>query len=256
MTEPKTKSAPRKSKPGKIIGSFELVLNTIDAITLTQGRSVKGKHRIAGLRDYGSRTHLLYEASKKDDPFAIYQLVQIEGKEKEVGEFLKKQAQHLMAIQTKAQSSIVFKDDADSRIIINQPKSIKPVAIEFHVGNYATSAARLIKQFDDLALLARSMNHHNFLPTSETVGVIHRAASKIRGLLTEGTQYRFTGVTRNDLKAKNKLGRGAVQKLLATKFIDQDIFKDDEDICEYFAEYDIRPQFGPMFTASGTATNA
>ncbi len=241
----------RGGLPGKIVGSFELTLETYDGVSLTLGRAVENKPRICGLKDYASRTHLLYEAAKKDDPFAVYQLVQIESKQNEVEVFLEDQARELIERQKKNQSSLVFQNEGEgeeSRLLINRPRSVKPVKMEFRFGNYATSAARLIKQFDEIALLARSMNHHNILPTTETSKIIRGAASKIRGLLTIGSNYRFTGVTRNDLKAKNKLARSAVQKLVGTKFIDQDMFKDETDICEYYAEYDVRPLFGPAQT--------
>lgn len=224
-----------KDSPGKLAGgALTLHVHTVDAKLLIEGRYTEGKPRIVSLVQFSKRAHMICECASLDDPFAHYQLVMIERELEAVRGFLEKQAGKLEAIV------------AGSVVEFERPASTKPTPYTLQVAGYGTTAARLIKQADDLMLLVLSLHHHHMLTQNQFSQWRSSIMRRIRGLLMVNDLFRNTGVSRIDLKEGNDAARIAIKTLLEVGFLDADAYSTHDEMSVFFIEYDEAVEYGPI----------
>ena len=235
-----------KRAPGRLAGSVKCVVQTVGGMRLIEGRHEPRKPMIRGLLDFSRRANLIYRMAAGGDPFADYQLVQLEVQIEEVDKILQETAKQLIKEKDATNNSYVFGHRDRPRLEFSLPESVAPLSYEFrHLGHYATSALQMILQTDDILAQLLTMEYHNLLTKSVSEKRRAETLRKMRGVLSAGATYQYTGCTRQDLKSKNQVGLSAVQKHVEGKFLDPEMYRDEDDICETFAEYDVLPEFGP-----------
>ena len=196
--------------------------------------------------DFSRKTEVIWQAAKGGDPFADYQLVQLEVQIEEVDKILQETAKQLIKEKDATNNSYVFGHRDRPRLEFSLPESVAPLSYEFqYLGHYATSALQMILQTDDILAQLLTMEYHNLLTRSVSEKRRTETLRKMREVLSAGVNYQFTGCTRQDLLSKNQGGLSAVKKHIEAKFLDPEMYRDEDDICETFAEYDVLPEFGP-----------
>ena len=97
---------------------------------------------------------------------------------------------------------------------INPAFSIKPITLplEFSTPFFGYEATRIVKNYDRLVLLALTTKQTGDILDSDWNRIVNKTGSKIRSVFLMSTQYRFTGVTRDDMAANNEKARSAIEK--------------------------------------------
>lgn len=236
MSNPATKKKPRFRLPGKFHGSEVLItVRSLDGLRIVNGRPKSdGRPALESLHQFSSRTKHVYADAADGNPFADYQLVQIEGCIRETDESLGRMDSELGQIEASLPGlELVFPDAPD------------PTTIRIRLGRYGTTAARLILQADRLAVRVAALRYHQFIDHKTDRNLRARIRKAVRRLLAQGRNYRTARCTRHDLLARNEAARQTVDLLIQSGFIDPQMFSGVEDICQTYAAYDIAPEFGP-----------
>ena len=235
----KARKKPRFKLPGKIKGSTaRLTVRSPDGWSLVQGRSRSqspNQPAIAGLATFSGRAGHIYQNAAAGNPFADYQLVQIEDCIRQTGEFLDQQAGELAAIAAQV--------DADLAVT---PPTQSPSTITMHLGRYGTTAARLVLQGDKLAVGSVTLRYHQVIDIKTDRNIRERIRTRLRQLLAQGGDYKASNCTRLDLRDHNEVARNTIDKLIASHFLDPAMFSSIEEICDVYAAYDTAPEFGPF----------
>ncbi len=235
----KARKKPRFKLPGKIKGSTaRLTVRSPDGWNLVQGRSRSqspDQPAIAGLATFSGRAGHIYHNAAAGNPFADYQLVQIEDCIRQTGEFLNQQAGELAAIAAQV--------DADLAVT---PPAQSPSTITMHLGRYGTTAARLVLQGDKLAVGSVTLRYHQVIDIKTDRNIRERIRTRLRRLLAQGGDYKASNCTRLDLRDRNEVARNTIDKLIASHFLDPAMFSSIEEICDVYAAYDTAPEFGPI----------
>ena len=233
----KARKKPRFKLPGKLKGSAaRLTVRSPDGWSLVQGRSQSpNQTAIAGLATFSGRAGHIYHNAADGNPFADYQLVQIEDCIRQTGEFLDQQAGDLAAIAAQV--------DADLAVT---PPTQSPSTITMHLGRYGTTAARLVLQGDKLAVASATLRYHQMIDIKTDRNIRERIRTRLRRLLAQGGDYKASNCTRLDLRDHNEVARNTIDKLIASHFLDPAMFSSIEEICDVYAAYDTAPEFGPI----------
>ena len=190
-----------------------------------------------------------YRAAENDDPFAMYVLVGLE-------EALQKVHRRLLERHETVSNALSQLDD---QITIDTPSAKEPEVLNVNVSHYGFKLLDLIVRFDKLCRDTLSAMHRSRIPPKDGTKLIEKSAEDIRGLLSSGMYYRFTGVDREDLRQRNQRAQGVVDKLIETRFINAQHFGGFDDIADFFAGYDKEAEFGPTVkprAASGETSDS
>lgn len=246
---------PDKKVPGKLHGSVETQFHTGEAVALINGRAgSNGKAHITGLKGFAKRSQQVMNGSGFGDPFADYALVQIEHKLDDLDEWFRDKGKSLRDLAEKRLDPGISPEH--SVAFQTRTWSTSPIEEQFVLGHYGSMALVRLKQFDELVLLAKGLTHHHVITNDECRKVIDEAGNSVRGLLAIGNSYDYWGCTRDDLRNRTRRGMAAVEKLKASRFINTEMFTDDEDICTTFASYDVRPKYLPDSSEPDAAGDA
>lgn len=242
--EPGESGTPAR-RPGKLTGSFTVTFESRDAIILLRGRrGTAGLPRIYSLGDFANRLYAAWMAAAGGDPFADYQLVQTEALLKEGDRELRRMAGELKRMLKQGNTSYAF-GSGQQGIRLARPSSVAPMHFEFRFGQYGSLAVRLLKQADDIFLMIRSLRYMAFMSDDAAHRFVEDVYRIMRRVLSHGSAWRHTGVTRQDLLSKNQAARGAVEKLVQSGFLDMEMYRNVEEACEVFAEYAEPTEYGP-----------
>ena len=235
-------SEPDKKIPGKLHGRLETQFHTGEAVALVNGRAGgNGKAHITGLKGFAKRTQAIMSGSGFGDPFADYCLVQIEVQLDDIDEWMRNKGKELKELVEKRLDPGITADGGVA--FETRTWSTAPIEEEFILGHYGSMALHRLKQFDEVVLLVKGLQHHHVITNDECRKVIEEAGNKIRGLLAIGNTYDYWGCTRDDLKNRTRRGMAAVEKLKASRFINKEMFNNDDDICNVFSTYSIKPKY-------------
>ncbi len=204
------------SKPGRIKtkGSFTLHTQLAHRLfygrkksvetTIVDGKPVKRKlEAVIGLVRFTSNINQLYNLAEMDDPYADYMLLKIETSMAELKANLSTNIEALRQL---------LGDVEDMQI--DASFSVKPIQLplEFQTPFYGFEAARIVKYYDRLVLLALTTRHTGDLLDSDWNRVVNHSARDIRRVFLMSTQYKFAGVTRDDMAANNQRARAAIEQ--------------------------------------------
>lgn len=247
MSRPARKRKPRFRLPGKFQGSgVVMTVRSRDGLKIVNGQPAQGgRPPIGGLHQFGSRTKSIYANAEDGNPFADYQLVQIEDCVRSTEKYLNDVAGELERLE-----------GALPELELAPPAAPDPTTFRISLGRYGTTAARLILQADGLLVRISGLLYHQFINQQQARSLRARLRNAVRRLLAQGADYRAAACTRHDLLACNQAARQAIDLLIESGFIDARMFAGFEDICRTYAAYDVAPEFGPPVNRQARAGQA
>ncbi len=204
------------TKPGRVKTQGKFVVHTQLAHRLFYGRrkgveivKENGKEfkkqikAIIGVVRFGTNINAIYDMAAVDDPYADAKLIEIEDALYEVRELLTNNIEALRQLLGEM-----------SEMQITPAFSIKPITLplEFRTPFFGYEATRVVKYFDRLVLLALTTKQTGDILDSDWNRIVNKTGSKIRAVFLMSAQYRVTGVTRDDMAAKNERARAAIEK--------------------------------------------
>ena len=223
--------------PGSLTGGVTITLHTPNAIRLAHGREAsKNKQQIVGLFRFASLSNNIVRAVGKDDPYADWFLLRIrealQDAETVITEISKSTARTLGVSATDVISIIKqlldkqsnFKADellaqiqtvvTTDEISIEIAHSVEPVKLELKFAHpYAYQAAYVLVDFDLMARQVLTARHIGKLDSDTAYTSLERAARKLRHAFALATAYKFTAVTREDMRQKNQRAEQAIKAM-------------------------------------------
>ncbi|MBL7005389.1 MAG: TIGR03761 family integrating conjugative element protein, partial [Gammaproteobacteria bacterium] len=204
------------TKPGAIKTQGQFIVHTKLAHRLFYGRKkgiqiikengkdVKKQIKpIIGVTRFGTNINDIYRLASFDEPYADAKLIQIEEGLRQAKELLLENIEALRQLLGEM-----------TEMQINPAFSIKPITLplEFSTPFFGYEATRIVKNYDRLVLLALTTKQTGDILDSDWNRIVNKTGSKIRSVFLISTQYRFTGVTRDDMAANNEKARTAIEK--------------------------------------------
>ena len=204
------------TKPGAIKTQGQFIVHTKLAHRLFYGRKkgtqiiqengkeVKKQIKpIIGVTRFGTNINDIYRLASFDEPYADAKLIEIEDGLTQAKELLFENIEALRQLLGEM-----------TEMQINPAFSIKPITLplEFSTPFFGYEATRIVKNYDRLVLLALTTKQTGDILDSDWNRIVNKTGSKIRSVFLMSTQYRFTGVTRNDMSANNEKARSAIDK--------------------------------------------
>ncbi len=197
--------APQKTineQPGGLRSETRMTIQTRQAQKLVTGRKrAKGVQPIIGLLDYGRRMKLLWLSAQANDPYADLYLIKIEESIDETKQLIKEKKQWLDDVL----NSMPGFD-------IDIAQSMQPIQVSIVFQNpYGYMGAYLISEYDELCCSVFTASHIGLIDRKTASSLIEAAGKLIRRTFDMAAKWKFTGVTRDDIKASNPVGLGAIE---------------------------------------------
>ncbi len=189
-------------EPGGLRNNTRMEIQTRQAQKLVTGRR-RGKdvNPIIGLMDFGRRMKLLWLSAEADDPYADWHLVQVEDSIQEARALIKEKK--------------VWLDDvlnAMEGIEIEIAQSLHPINISIYFQNpFGYMGAYLVKEYDSLACSVFTARHLGLIDRATSESIIETTGKAIRRTFTQVTLWKFTGITREDVRQDNQNAKRAFE---------------------------------------------
>lgn len=193
--------------PGSMKMNASVKLHSRLSINLFRGRKGEpSKHLrpIIGLLRFARQVSLVWSASAADDPYADMVLIEIE-------EAYEKAKLNLDE-KTKTMQGLL---DGMEEFSITVQASEQPVEVELQFFSpWSYRGAMLLKQFDTLVRMALTARHIGIFSDDDWRRVVHDASRSIRHMYAAVSGWVSTGVTRDHIKANNKVAQRAVARYM------------------------------------------
>lgn len=181
-------------QPGDLRSETRMTIQTRQAQKLVVGRkSADHVEPIIGLLDFGRRMKLIWLSAEADDPFADWVLVKIE--------------QSLNESQALIQAKTDWLNTRLSEIQgfdIQVAHSLQPLQVPIYFQNpYGYMGAYLIADYDALARSVFTARHIALIDRTVAEQLLQVTGKAIRRTFNLASQWKFTGVTREDVLAQN-----------------------------------------------------
>jgi len=189
-------------QPGGLRNTTTMTIQTKQAQKLVTGRRrSKGVSPITGLLDFGSRTKLLWLSSESDDPYADWYLLQIEESINESRAMIKEKKQWLDEVLKSMEG-----------FNIEVAHSLQPIQVSLYFQNpFGYIGAYLVSDYDALACSIFTARHLGLIDRAMSESIIHSVGKSIRRTFALVTEWKFTGVTREDIKQDNQSAKRALE---------------------------------------------
>lgn len=188
-----------------------LTLHTPEALELCNGKHVASKsmRRLPNIHAVGILLNKIWSNAKADDPYAEYTLIQIEKR-------LKKASDRLSLFEKMIERKRK-RWKAPDGLQIEMCEALEPYTISFTDKLFNTPHAKLllvlIARFDSLMRSLLSYRQLNIVENRRYHTLKRRSLRYIRAVMLETRTYQFTGVKRDDLFNKTKMGHDAMKRL-------------------------------------------
>lgn len=203
-TQAETARSPRSifEQPGGLRSQTRMTIQTRQAQKLVVGRKRSPQvEPIIGLLDFGRRMKLIWLSAEADDPFADWFLVRIEQSLEES----KKLIQEKTAWLNKRMAELQGFD-------IQVANSLEPLHVPIFFQNpYGYMGAYLVADYDDLARSVFTARHIALIDRALSEQLLQATGKAIRRTFNLAGQWKFTGVTREDMRAQNPNAVRAVE---------------------------------------------
>lgn len=197
------KTRPEVKHPGSVRTKAVFKVHSKEAFRLFYGRKKsKDVRSIPGLVYFSSRVNLIFNAAEKDDPYADKKLLEIERELNEIVDTVKDKSEYFTDLL-----------EGDNNITIFPSLSVQPkeLQIDFRTP-FGYLGLRVLSSFDSMTLKALAARHTGLIFKGDWDESVVRVASRIRRAFSMVDNYRFTGLTRQDFKEKNKKALLAIEK--------------------------------------------
>ncbi|MGY6275028.1 PFL_4669 family integrating conjugative element protein [Methylomonas sp. MgM2] len=181
-------------QPGDLRSVTRMTIQTRQAQKLVVGRkSADHVEPIIGLLDFGRRMKLIWLSAEADDPFADWFLVKIE--------------ESLTESQALIQAKTDWLDERMREIQgfeIQVAQSLQPLQVPIYFQNpYGYMGAYLIADYDALARSVFTARHIALIDRAVAEQLLQVTGKAIRRTFNLASQWKFTGVTREDVLAQS-----------------------------------------------------
>ena len=219
------------SRPGLLRGSATLEIQTRQAQRLVYGRKkTEEKNHIIGLVRFGMNMKRIWLSASRDDPYADWSLIQIE-------ETLNNARQSINDLRQEIEALL---STAAIGIQIDIASSLKPIHIPLQFANaYGYMGAYLISDYDQLVCAILTARHVGLIDRRDSTKTLHVIAQRVRHAFALSGVWKFTLVTRTDIRHENPKAQRAMEKLLPMGELPQAVF-----------EGHLRAQIAPEITTS------
>lgn len=178
-----------------------LTLNTKIAQLLVRGRTAKNKPPIIGLIRFADVLRLIWNAAKRNDPYADWWLIKIED-ELATLEHNIKQSQDRMRARIRSTPAY--------RVVPPVNKEAFRIRLQFATP-FAFQAARLLANFDVFVCENLVGKHIGVLARDEANQSIYTYSSKIRGLFALATRFRHLDINRSQPHTLELVAHSAIR---------------------------------------------
>ena len=203
-TEEKGQGAPRTigEQPGGLRSETRMTIQTRQAQKIVVGRrSGKGVQQIIGLLNFGRRMKLLWLSAQADDPYADWYLLRIEDAINEAKVVIREKKQWL----DKVLNSMEGFD-------VGIAHSLEPIQVSIVFQNpYGYMGAYLVADYDALCCSVFTASHIGLIDRKTANNIMSAAGKSLRRTFDLVAQWKFTGVTREDIQVKNPSGIRAIE---------------------------------------------
>ena len=194
---------PFPDQPGGLRNTTTMTIQTNHASKIVNGRpSREDSHSIVGLLEFGHRMKQIWFSAEANDPYADWFLLQIEEEIQKVKKDIAEKQQQLKGLIAGMEG-----------FNINMAESNQPIQIELSFKTpYGYIGAYLVHDFDVLIRMIFTARHIGLLDNTAARSLILGAGTGIRRLFSLSNRWKFTGVTRDDLKENNLNAQRAIEE--------------------------------------------
>jgi integrating conjugative element protein (TIGR03761 family) len=202
--KPASNPSGKASRPGKLRGSYSIILHTRQAQRLFLGRrKTDDKPAIIGLTAFSSMISKIWEAAAQDDPYADWFLLKAEQAIEEAQAQIKAR-QHEVDVRLKSRE----------RVHIEVAASLEPVEMPLGFPTpFGYMGAYLIEDYDQLVLSLLTAVHVALMPRDAAMAALSHTGRIIRRTFLTPTQYKHLAITRKDLEMMTQRGAEAVKAM-------------------------------------------
>ncbi|MBI4357371.1 MAG: TIGR03761 family integrating conjugative element protein [Gammaproteobacteria bacterium] len=192
-------------RPGRILGSAHLKIQTRQAQRLVYGRRKSGeKNQIIGMLQFGFFVQKIWSGAAVDDPYADWFLLRIhdalERGREEIAEIRKGIEEQLKALVS---------------IKIEIAHSVEPILIPIQFPNpYGYMGAYLIADFDDLCIALLTARHFGLSDRTTVEKQLARAASVVRRTFMSSAGWKSVGIARADFVLPTADSKARIEKAI------------------------------------------
>ena len=209
MTENNTETAPPKrrlpdnadpvvdyttaaARPGTLRGGASLDIQTRQAQRLVYGRQrTEEKEHIVGLVRFGMNMKRIWNSAGRDDPYADWTLFQVE-------EALNRARKTTDTLRQESEARL---SNAAVGVHIDVAHSLEPVRIRLQFANaFGYMGAYLIADYDQLVCTMLTARHVGLIARDDSARLLHNSARLVRHAFALSALWKFTLVTRNDVR--------------------------------------------------------
>jgi len=215
--DPKTSDS--FSGPGPLRGTSQLILETRKGQMIFEGRRPdpdKNKAAIIGLRTFASYLRIIWDTATNNDPYADWWLLKVERELEAKEQWINNKYEEY--------KKILGQFDNLSHEVAH---SISPIRRELKFSiPYSYRGAMLLMKHDELVKIIMTANHVGLVESKRAHKDMAHSAKAARTAFQAVTGYRFTGVTRDDIYANNKIAEKAAELMgpCPTGILDDEVF--------------------------------
>ena len=203
-TEEKAQAAPRTigEQPGGLRSETRMTIQTRQAQKIVVGRrGGKGVQQIIGLLNFGRRMKLLWLSAQADDPYADWYLLKIEDAINEAKTVIREKKQWLDEVLNSMEG-----------FDVGVAHSLEPIQVSIVFQNpYGYMGAYLVSDYDALCCSVFTASHIGLIDRKMANNIMGAAGKALRRTFDLVAQWKFTGVTREDIRLKNPSGMRAIE---------------------------------------------
>lgn len=188
-------------QPGGLRNETRMTIQTRQAQKLVVGRKRSQQvEPIIGLLDFGRRMKLIWLSAEADDPFADWYLLKIEQSLNDSKTLIQEKSRWLT-------ERLAQLDGFDIQIA----ESLQPLQVPIFFQNpYGYMGAYLVADFDALARAVFTARHIGLIDRKLSEQLLQATGKAIRRTFTLASQWKFTGITRDDIKPNNPIAQRAI----------------------------------------------
>lgn len=223
------------ARPGTLRGDATLDIQTRQAQRLVYGRrKTDDKEHIVGLVRFGMNMKRIWTSASRDDPYADWTLLRVESALTQARD----------SINALRQETEALLSEVSIGVHIDVAHSIEPVRVPLQFANaYGYMGAYLIADFDQLVRTVLTARHVGLLAGDKSAKSLHNSAKLVRRAFAFSSQWKFTLVTRNDIRNNTPMALKAKEAMSMMGDLPQEII-----------DSSVRAQISPEISSPGTAT--
>ncbi len=192
------------AQPGRLRGSYAIILHTRQAQRLFRGRrKTDDKPGIIGLTAFSAIMTRIWEAAGLDDPYADWFLLQAEQAIEEARKGVHARQQEVDRVL-----------QSRERVKIEVASSLEPVEMPLNFPTpYGYMGAYLIEDFDQLVLSLLTAVHVALMPRDMAMAGLSHTSKIIRRAFLTPAHYKLLGITRKDITMTTQRGAQAIDQM-------------------------------------------